>query len=154
MLDPGASETSTRRSGRYSASALMENPNGRCSSTVGPMRNLFASENDWTLTPPLAGKVTFANGSVIGTPTLMPAEKSCPKAAGMRRKKGTRRIYSHYDSVAGRTDRLWYCATSRYTELMSKMLDEIREQPAALERTLRGGFRAASRLARVVAARP
>src|ERR1700730_9375006 len=29
---------------------------------------------------------------------------------------------------------------------MSKMLDEIREQPAALERCLRGGLRAANRL--------
>lgn len=36
---------------------------------------------------------------------------------------------------------------------MSKMLDEIREQPAALERTLNGGVRAAARLARVMAAR-
>src|SRR5213082_962132 len=36
---------------------------------------------------------------------------------------------------------------------MSKMLDEIRQQPAALDRTLRGGLRAASRLAREVAAR-
>jgi len=35
---------------------------------------------------------------------------------------------------------------------MSKMLEEIREQPAALERTLAGGLRAAARLARVVAA--
>ncbi len=37
---------------------------------------------------------------------------------------------------------------------MSKMLDEIREQPAALERTLRGGLRAAARLQRAVASRP
>src|SRR5215813_2884730 len=36
---------------------------------------------------------------------------------------------------------------------MSKMLDEIRQQPAALERTLRGGFRSAARLARAVAVR-
>ena len=36
---------------------------------------------------------------------------------------------------------------------MSKMLDEIRQQPAALERTLRGGLRSAARLARAVAAR-
>jgi glucosamine--fructose-6-phosphate aminotransferase (isomerizing) len=35
---------------------------------------------------------------------------------------------------------------------MSKMLDEIREQPAALERTLRGGLRPAARLARAIAA--
>ena len=35
-------------------------------------------------------------------------------------------------------------------EVMSKMLDEIREQPAALERTLRGGLRSAAALARVV----
>src|ERR1043166_4765258 len=34
---------------------------------------------------------------------------------------------------------------------MSKMLDEIREQPAALERTLRSGLRTASQLARAVA---
>jgi glucosamine--fructose-6-phosphate aminotransferase (isomerizing) len=33
---------------------------------------------------------------------------------------------------------------------MSKMLDEIRQQPAALERTLRGGMRAAARLSREV----
>jgi glucosamine--fructose-6-phosphate aminotransferase (isomerizing) len=33
---------------------------------------------------------------------------------------------------------------------MSKMLDEIREQPAALERTLRGGLRAAARLTNAV----
>src|SRR5579863_10189931 len=33
---------------------------------------------------------------------------------------------------------------------MSKMLDEIREQPAALERTLRGGLRAARRLERAL----
>ena len=37
---------------------------------------------------------------------------------------------------------------------MSKMLDEIREQPAAIDRTLRGGLRAAARLARAVEARP
>ncbi|HWZ32605.1 MAG TPA: SIS domain-containing protein [Bryobacteraceae bacterium] len=36
---------------------------------------------------------------------------------------------------------------------MSKMLDEIREQPVALERTLRGGLRAASQLATVLATR-
>jgi glucosamine--fructose-6-phosphate aminotransferase (isomerizing) len=36
---------------------------------------------------------------------------------------------------------------------MSKMLDEIRQQPSALERTLRGGLRPAARLARVVAVR-
>src|SRR5271170_1657421 len=36
---------------------------------------------------------------------------------------------------------------------MSKMLDEIREQPAALERTLRGGWKAAARLQRAVAAK-
>jgi len=37
---------------------------------------------------------------------------------------------------------------------MSKMLDEIREQPAALERTLRSGLRTASQLARAVATHP
>src|ERR1700722_1933805 len=37
--------------------------------------------------------------------------------------------------------------------LMSKMLEEIREQPVALDRTLRGGLRAAARLAKVAAAR-
>jgi glucosamine--fructose-6-phosphate aminotransferase (isomerizing) len=36
---------------------------------------------------------------------------------------------------------------------MSKMLEEIREQPPALERTLRGGLRAARRLERAVKAR-
>jgi glutamine---fructose-6-phosphate transaminase (isomerizing) len=36
---------------------------------------------------------------------------------------------------------------------MSKMMDEIREQPAALERTLQGGLRAAARLGRAVSAR-
>jgi glucosamine--fructose-6-phosphate aminotransferase (isomerizing) len=36
---------------------------------------------------------------------------------------------------------------------MSKMLDEIREQPVALERTLRGGLRAAAQLAKAVATR-
>src|SRR5271156_4125894 len=36
---------------------------------------------------------------------------------------------------------------------MSKMLDEIREQPSALERTLRGGLRAARRLELAVRAR-
>jgi glucosamine--fructose-6-phosphate aminotransferase (isomerizing) len=36
---------------------------------------------------------------------------------------------------------------------MSKMLDEIREQPSALERTLRGGLRAAKRLESAVKAR-
>src|SRR5579864_2702459 len=36
---------------------------------------------------------------------------------------------------------------------MSKMLDEIREQPAALERSLRGGLRAAARLARAIETR-
>ena len=36
---------------------------------------------------------------------------------------------------------------------MSKMLEEIREQPSALDRTLRGGLRAAKRLARAVAIR-
>jgi glucosamine--fructose-6-phosphate aminotransferase (isomerizing) len=35
-------------------------------------------------------------------------------------------------------------------ESMSKMLDEIREQPVALERTLRGGFRAAAALQKVI----
>jgi glutamine---fructose-6-phosphate transaminase (isomerizing) len=33
---------------------------------------------------------------------------------------------------------------------MSKMLDEIREQPSALERSLRGGLRAAARLSRAI----
>ena len=33
------------------------------------------------------------------------------------------------------------------------MLDEIREQPAALDRTLRGGLRGAAKLAHVVAKR-
>ena len=37
---------------------------------------------------------------------------------------------------------------------MSKMLDEIREQPVALERTLRGGVRAAAQVARAVASHP
>ena len=36
---------------------------------------------------------------------------------------------------------------------MSKMLDEIREQPVALERTLRGGLRAASQLTTALATR-
>lgn len=36
---------------------------------------------------------------------------------------------------------------------MSKMLDEIREQPGALERCLRSGFRAAQRLSRAIAIR-
>jgi glutamine---fructose-6-phosphate transaminase (isomerizing) len=36
---------------------------------------------------------------------------------------------------------------------MSKMLEEIREQPSALERTLRGGLRAALRLERAVKVR-
>src|SRR5580698_2156413 len=36
---------------------------------------------------------------------------------------------------------------------MSKMLDEIREQPSALERTLVGGLRAARRLERAVKAK-
>ena len=36
---------------------------------------------------------------------------------------------------------------------MSKMLDEIREQPAALERSLRSGLRAAKRLSRAIAIR-
>src|SRR3984893_4689531 len=36
---------------------------------------------------------------------------------------------------------------------MSKMLDEIREQPAALERCLRGGLRAANRLSCAIAKR-
>jgi glutamine---fructose-6-phosphate transaminase (isomerizing) len=37
---------------------------------------------------------------------------------------------------------------------MSKMLDEIREQPAALERSLRGGLRTAARLSRAMKTRP
>jgi glucosamine--fructose-6-phosphate aminotransferase (isomerizing) len=37
---------------------------------------------------------------------------------------------------------------------MSKMLDEIREQPVALEKTLRGGLRTAAQVARAVAVRP
>lgn len=36
---------------------------------------------------------------------------------------------------------------------MSKMLEEIREQPAALERTLRGGLRAGAQLERAIAVR-
>jgi glucosamine--fructose-6-phosphate aminotransferase (isomerizing) len=36
---------------------------------------------------------------------------------------------------------------------MSKMLDEIREQPSVLDRTLRGGLKAAAKLARAVAVR-
>src|SRR6266852_1846256 len=36
---------------------------------------------------------------------------------------------------------------------MSKMLDEIREQPIALERTLRGGLRAAAQLGRAMVGR-
>jgi glucosamine--fructose-6-phosphate aminotransferase (isomerizing) len=41
----------------------------------------------------------------------------------------------------------------RYDQHMSKMLDEIREQPAALERTLRGGLRSAARLSKALQAR-
>src|SRR6266404_5165332 len=48
---------------------------------------------------------------------------------------------------------LCWASLAAYPTSMSKMLDEIREQPAALERTLRGGLRAAAKLARVVAAR-
>src|ERR1044071_6798868 len=37
-----------------------------------------------------------------------------------------------------------------YSEPMSRMLEEIREQPAALERSLAGGVRSAARLARAI----
>src|SRR5579883_3296620 len=91
-------EAVTSRSGRYNPSALIEKPNGKCSSTCDPTTNFLASLYVRIDPPRLTalGNVTSEKESVSGAPILMPAEKSCPKAAGRNRRKRKMRIHSHY----------------------------------------------------------